>query len=103
MLYTVLENQTRGVAQGLVEKAGGNGVEAWRLLVGEDDPDEPQNEVDELISLLQPGSHPNEKLQKALLDWEKDRGKYQTKYAEAACSDRQAKAILTSMTEGPLR
>ena len=56
LLYTVLENQTRGVAQGLVEKAGGNGVEAWRLLVGEYDPDEPQNEVDELISLLQPGA-----------------------------------------------
>ena len=40
VLYTVLNNQTRGVANGLVEAAGGNGLEAWRLLVKEYDPDE---------------------------------------------------------------
>ena len=31
-----------------MEKAAGNGVEAWRLSVQEYDPDEPQNEVDEM-------------------------------------------------------
>ena len=103
VLYTVLENQTRGVANGLVEAAGGNGLEAWRLLVKEYDPDEAENEVDELISLLQPGAYSNDKLHKGVLDWEKGRGDYQTKYSEPACTARQAKAILISMTEGPLR
>ena len=49
------------------------------------------------------GSFSNDRLQKGLLDWEKSRGEYQTKYSEPACTDRQAKAILISMTEGQLR
>ena len=103
LLFTVLENQTRGVAQGLVEQAKGNGVEAWRLLVKEYDPSEPQSEVDDLLPCLQPGTYSEANLHKAVLDWGKGRGDYQKKFEEAACTDRQAKAILISMTEGQLR